>query len=194
MASEHARDLEEKIENIEYDMERISRWQQDNADEIMQMGQYFDYLGNRQLRQAFEVEQATGQLFDECRSASEILHERDIQQRESYRQGLASPADVQRVHTEYVNSLEKTLKAASAHELNMRGHHAVQSEYVELVRNNILAEEVRQGEMEKQNRLAERVRDHQPTGNARDPGGPSSSRRHDPSTRGHGTKKKKYGR
>ncbi|MFD6332016.1 hypothetical protein ACFWGI_20910 [Streptomyces niveus] len=194
MASEQARELEQKLENIEYDMERIGGWQQNHAEAIVEMGQYFDYLGNGQLRQAFEAEQATGQLFGESRSISEALRESDSQWRESYRQGGASSADVQQVHSQYVNSLEGTVEAARAHERTMRHHEAVQSEYVEVVRNNILAAEARQREMAKQNTLAGHVRDHQPTGNSRDPGGPSSSRRHDPSTRGHGTKKKKHTR
>ncbi|MGX1025357.1 hypothetical protein [Streptomyces sp. SAI-097] len=194
MASERARELEQKLDNIEYDMERVGGWQQKHAEAILEMRRYFDYLGNDQLRQASEAEQATGQRFDESRRVSEVLRESDSLWRESYRQGGASSADVQQVHARYVSSLEGTVEAARAHESSMRRHEAVQKEYVEVVKNSILAEESRQKEMAKQNRLAGHVRDHQPTRNSHTPGGPSSSRLHHPSTRGHGTKNKKHGR
>ncbi|MBT3152632.1 hypothetical protein HTV45_17420 [Streptomyces sp. CHD11] len=194
MASERAKELEQKLENIEYDMERVGGWQQNHNDAIVQMGQYFDYLGNDPLRQASEAEGVTDQRYEASRSTSGMWAERESQQWESYRQGTASFVDVQQVHTQYVNSMETTVEAARAHERSMRQHAAVQEEYVEVVRNNILAEEARQREMAQQNRLAEHVRRHQPAGNSRDPGGSSSSRRHDPSTRGHGAKKKKHGR
>ncbi|WP_446045574.1 hypothetical protein [Streptomyces olivaceus] len=60
MASQQARDLEHKLESLKYDMERVGRQQQNHAEEIAGMGQYFDYLDNYQLHQAFETEQATG--------------------------------------------------------------------------------------------------------------------------------------
>ncbi|MEU0128991.1 MULTISPECIES: hypothetical protein [unclassified Streptomyces] len=194
MASERARELEQKLENIEDDMDRVGGWQQNHADAITQMGQYFDYQGNGQLRQAYDAEQTTGQTYGESRGVTDVLRERDEQWRQSYQQGGASSADVQRVHTQYVNSLEGTVGAARAHERNMRRHEAVQQGYVEAVRNNILAEEFRQREMAKQDRLAGHARNYLPGENSHDPGGPSSSRRHDPSTRGHGHKKKKHGR
>ncbi|MGX1114846.1 hypothetical protein RKD37_000209 [Streptomyces ambofaciens] len=113
MASERARELEQKLDNIEYDMERVGGWQQKHAEAILEMRRYFDYLGNDQLRQASEAEQATGQRFDESRRVSEVLRESDSLWRESYRQGGASSADVQQVHARYVSSLEGTVEGRS---------------------------------------------------------------------------------
>ncbi|WP_446045575.1 hypothetical protein [Streptomyces olivaceus] len=81
------------------------------------------------------------------------MRERDRQWREAYQQIDVSFADVQKVHTQYVTSLEETVKAARAYERSMRGHEAAQKEYVDVVKNNILAEQARQREMEKAIRL-----------------------------------------
>ncbi|MFI6350502.1 hypothetical protein [Streptomyces sp. NPDC050560] len=194
MASQRAAELERKLESIESDMGRVEGWQEDNVADMAEMGQLFNYLNNDQLRRASAEEWSTGQEYGTAKSASDALRQSDSEWREAYNQGGVSLADVQQVHTQYVDALDKTVRAARSHEKSMRRHDEVQKRYVEVVRNNILAAQDRQREMEKREALAGPVRGNPPTDNSHDPGGPSSSRRHDPRTRGHGTKKRSHGR
>ncbi|WP_413808209.1 hypothetical protein [Streptomyces sp. OE57] len=195
MPSKSSRELEQKLESIEDDMERVGRRQQGHFEEMTEMGQAFDYLGDNRLRQVYDAECASRQQYHGAKQISDSLRESDRQWGADYRDGLASLADVQEAHTLYTKSLGKTVEAARSHEHNMRAHEKVQKKRVETTRDNILTEEERQQQMEKQAWLALHAQEHQPGfDNSHRPGGPSSSRGHDPNSRGHGKNKKRHHR